>query len=92
MYKTPGDGIVGQPQVVEELLVVADQSGKFVGLDLLTGKPAGVGYQLRAKVAPAAAPVPYNTGWAFAPLTDRTVLLLSLAHLRHPLQEFPTLP
>jgi hypothetical protein len=81
-YPGKGDGIVGQPQVVDGLLLVAHRSGRFVGLDLATGKPLTPGYELKAKTAPAAAPVAFGKGRAFAPLTDGTVMLLSLKHLK----------
>jgi hypothetical protein len=48
----------------------------------------GAGYTLRANVAPAAAPV-FFAGRLFTPLTDRTILLLSVDHFRHPLLDMP---
>jgi outer membrane protein assembly factor BamB len=81
--------IVGQPQLVDGLLVLADQSGKFVALDPATGRPRGPGYRLRANVAPAASPVAFGDGRAFAPLTDGTVFLLPLDRLGDPLRGFP---
>jgi hypothetical protein len=74
--------IVGHPQLVGDRLLVADESGRFVGLDPATGQPRGNGYTLRASVAPAVAPVAFGADRAFAPLTDGTVLLLSLRHFR----------
>jgi hypothetical protein len=88
-YKSPGEEIVGQPQLIENILVVADEAGRFVGLDPATGRPRAPGYTLKASVAPAASPVAFGPGRAFAPLTDGTVLLLSLHHLRDPLADFP---
>jgi outer membrane protein assembly factor BamB len=81
--------IVGEPQLVEDLLVVAHQSGRFVGLDPATGRPRGPGFTLQASAAPAVSPVAFGPGRAFAPLTDGTVLLLSLQHLRDPFGAFP---
>ena len=53
------------------------------GIDPKTGKPFREdGYKLRANVGPAASPVPFGPGHAFAPLTDGTVLLLDLKQLR----------
>jgi hypothetical protein len=75
-------GIVGQPQLVGDCVLVADESGGFVGLDPATGEPRGKGYTLRASVAAAVAPVAFGPDRAFAPLTDGTVLLLSLRHFR----------
>jgi outer membrane protein assembly factor BamB len=74
--------VVGQPQLIEGLLVVADDSGRFVGLDPATGKPQGPGYTLKASVVPTASPVAFGPGRAFAPLSDGTVLLLPLDQLR----------
>jgi hypothetical protein len=81
-YGKPGEGIVGQPQVIGDQVVVALRTGRFVGLDPATGRPRGPGYALKGSVAPATTPVAFGTERAFAPLTDGTVLLLSLKHLR----------
>jgi hypothetical protein len=83
-FKCEGEALVGQPQMIEGMIVVADQSGRFVGLDPATLKPYGKGYKLLASVGPAASPVAFGPDLAFAPLTDGTVLLLSLAQLRQP--------
>lgn len=80
-YTTQGESIVGQPQLMEAMVVVADMGGRFVALDPASGKPRGRGQTLTGSVAPAAAPVPFGPGRAFAPLTDGTVLLLSLKGL-----------
>jgi outer membrane protein assembly factor BamB len=88
-YPSPGEGIVGQPQIADGLVLVADISGRFVALDPANGKPRGPGYQLRASVGPAAAPVGFGPGRAFAPLTDGTVLLLPLRPFREPLPGLP---
>jgi outer membrane protein assembly factor BamB len=81
VWKYAGQGIVGQPQMIDGVLVVADEAGRFVGLEPRIGKVLGE-YKLRANVAPAAPPVGFGPGRAFAPLTDGTVLLLSLDQLR----------
>jgi outer membrane protein assembly factor BamB len=88
-YVSPGEGIVGRPQLADGLVLVADVSGRFVALDPLTGQPRGPGYQLRASVGPAAAPVGFGPGRAFAPMTDGTVLMLPLHYLREPLPGMP---
>jgi hypothetical protein len=72
--------IVGEPQLIEGKLVVADQSGHYSFLDPKTGKDISPGYVLKASVAPAASAVAFGPHRAFAPLTDGTVLLLSLPH------------
>jgi hypothetical protein len=83
-YSIDGESIVGQPQVIEDMLVLAFQSGLFIGLDLKSGKAQGPGYTLRASVAPAATPVPYGRGIMFTPLSDGTALLLPVKHLHKP--------
>jgi outer membrane protein assembly factor BamB len=74
--------IVGEPQLVGDLLVVASLDGHFVGVDPETGDAQGPGYTLRANVAPSAAPVSWEEGLLFAPLTDGTVLLLPQSRLQ----------
>ena len=81
-YKTGGEAIVGEPQLIGPYLVVCNEGGQYVGLNPATGEPAGEGYRLRAAVAPAAAPVPFGKDRAFAPLTDGTLMLLSLDRLK----------
>jgi outer membrane protein assembly factor BamB len=81
-YESQGDAIVGQPQLIDAMLLVANQSGQFVGLDPKTGKPLGKGYTIRANVGPACSPVAFGKNQAFAPLTDGTILLLDLNQLR----------
>jgi outer membrane protein assembly factor BamB len=83
-YPIDGEVIVGSPQVIEDMLVLAFQSGRYVGLDLKSGAAKGPGYTLRASVAPAATPVPFSPGLMFTPLSDGTALLLPLKHLRKP--------
>jgi len=73
-----GEAIVGQPQQVGDLVVVADLAGKFISVDRQTGKRVGPGYVLRASVAPAAAPVMFGPDRLLAPLSDGTVLLLPI--------------
>jgi outer membrane protein assembly factor BamB len=88
-YDTGGPAVVGLPQVVEDLVVVADQGGRFVGLDPATGKKEAPGYQLKGSVVPAASPVAFGPQRVFAPLSDGTALLLTLDRLRHPLRKVP---
>jgi hypothetical protein len=84
VYRTPsGEAIVGMPQVVEGSIVVADQSGLYVGLDPLKGTAIGRGHQLKGSVAPASAPVGFGPGRLLAPLTDGTALLLQIERLRN---------
>jgi hypothetical protein len=79
-YPTQG-AVAGLPQLVEGLLVVADQSGKIVGLDPVSGEAAGAGYQLAGSVVPATSPVAFGPGRLFVPLSDGTAVLLELAKL-----------
>jgi outer membrane protein assembly factor BamB len=77
-----GDAIVGLPRLAEGMVVVADQSGRYVGLNPATGEPLGDGYALRGSVAPVATPVEFTKGRLLAPLSDGTVMLLSTKKLR----------
>jgi hypothetical protein len=81
-YATDGPAIIGQPQPIKDMLVMALQSGRYVGLNLHDGKPIGRGYTLRTSAAPATAPVPFGDERMFAPLTDGTALPLSLERVR----------
>jgi hypothetical protein len=82
-YATPGeDAIVGEPAVAGNLVVVADQSGLYVGVDVKTGKRIGPGYQLRGSIAPAASPMPFQKDRLLAPLSDGTLLLVTTERLR----------
>src|SRR5262249_4983448 len=64
--------LVGAPQLVGDLVVIADVAGQFLGLDAATGRLRG-SYVLRAQVTAAVAPVPIGSDRLFAPLTDGTV-------------------
>jgi outer membrane protein assembly factor BamB len=46
-FEAAGDGIVGQPQIVEGVVVVADLAGHFTGLNPATGNQQGKGYVSR---------------------------------------------
>jgi outer membrane protein assembly factor BamB len=81
-YTTSAGAIVGKPALVDGVLVVCDEGGQFAILDPKTGKQQGTGYKLKAAVAPAASPVAFGKSRIFAPLTDGTILLLSLEKLR----------
>jgi hypothetical protein len=77
-FSVTGDGIVGEPQLVNQLLIVADLSGKFIAINPETGKPSGKEYQLAAGAAPVATPVAFGSAEALLPLTDGTVFALPL--------------
>lgn len=83
-YSSEGAVLIGPPTQIENLLVVALQSGHYIGLDPETGQPKGRGYTLRTSAAPAATPMPFGAGLMFTPLSDGTALLLSLEHLGEP--------
>jgi tetratricopeptide (TPR) repeat protein len=74
--------IVGQPEMVEGLLVVADLQGNILGLDPTTGNPVGPGYRLKANEAPTTAPIAFGQGQVFMPLMDGTAVVLPLSKLR----------
>ena len=53
-YTTADKAILGEPRLTAGLLIVADEAGKFVGLDPTTGQTGGKGYALHGSIAPAA--------------------------------------
>jgi outer membrane protein assembly factor BamB len=81
--------VVGEPQLFDGVVVVADQRGEFHALSLNTGQPLGPGYTLKANAAATAAPVAFGANRLFVPLTDGTMLLLSRRHFQIPLRGFP---
>jgi hypothetical protein len=68
--------ILGVPSVVGSVVVVVDQSGRYTGLSLRTGREEGAGHSLRGSIAPASGAVPFQPGRLLAPLTDGTLMLL----------------
>ena len=81
-FSTDGPAIIGQPQWIEDMLVVALQSGRYIGIDPNSGQPKGPGYTLRTSAAPAATPMAFGAGRMFTPLSDGTALLLSVDLLK----------
>jgi len=77
-YRRPDAVLVGQPQLIDGVLLVADQAGRFVTLDPQTGKVGERAVHLQGSMAAVASPVAFGPGLAFAPLSDGTVLLLPL--------------
>jgi outer membrane protein assembly factor BamB len=77
-----GEPIVGQPQIVDDQLIVADQSGLIVALDLANGQPVGSGFTLSGSLSAAASPIGFGPNRLFVPLSDGTVLLPALEQLR----------
>jgi hypothetical protein len=69
--------VVGQPELVDGVLIVADRDGRFQGIDPWAKTFVGAGYVLEANVAAAAAPVPFGEDRLLVPLTDGTTLLLA---------------
>ncbi len=80
-YSVSGD-IVGQPEVIDGLIVLAEESGVYKALDPWTGKAVGPGYEIKGSIVPAASPVSFGSERLFAPLSDGTVMMLSLKQLR----------
>ena len=74
--------VVGQPECIDNMLVVADLQGNILGLDPRSGDPLGPGYRLKANEAPTATPLGFGTGQVFIPLMDGTAMVLPLAKLR----------
>jgi hypothetical protein len=83
-YEAPDHPILGEPQLVEGVLVVTDRAGQMVGLDPATGEADGPGYALRGSVGPMATPVGFDAKRLFVPLSDGTILLLPLDAVRKP--------
>jgi outer membrane protein assembly factor BamB len=81
-YRSGEAAVVGHPTLVNDLVVVADQGARVVALDSKTGQPVGPGYTLRADAVPAAAPVAYGKDRLLAPLSDGSVLVLTLDRLQ----------
>jgi hypothetical protein len=75
-FSFPAD-IVGLPEMVDGVLIVADLTGQIQGFDPRTARKVGDGYVLRADVAPAGTPLPFGPDRVFVPLTDGTMLLPS---------------
>jgi hypothetical protein len=73
-YAADGE-VVGQPQLIEGVLIVALRTGVFLGLDPATGQPKGDKLLAPGGVAPAISPVAFGPGRLFAPLADGTILL-----------------
>ncbi len=67
--------LVGRPRLIGGQIIVADDSGRIVGLNPTNGTPIGKGFQLPGSTAPAAGPVEFGAGRLFVPLSDGTVLL-----------------
>ena len=80
-YTMPGEGIVGQPRLIGDSIIMADVSGRFVALNPENGEEKGTGYTLSASAAPVASPIAFGTEEALIPLTDGTIFLLNLKQL-----------
>ena len=70
-----GAALVGRPRLVRDMVMVADESGRIVGLKPETGEPAGFDYQVPGSAAPTAEAAGFGKERLFVPLTDGTVLL-----------------
>jgi hypothetical protein len=81
-HKFAGAGIVGQPQLVDGLLLVADSSGHLSAFNPETHSQVGSDYLLKTSAAAAGTPVSFGTDTAIVPLTDGTLFLLDLKTFR----------
>lgn len=79
---TAAGAIVGQPQFAGGALLIADVTGRLVGLDPETGKPRGNGVTLSGTVVPAAAPAGFGDDAVLVPLSDGTVAVCPLSAFR----------
>jgi hypothetical protein len=70
------------------MVLVADQLGRFIGLDPTDGLAIGPGYTSQGNITPICSPVAFGPDRAFAPLADGTILLLALPRLRNPFAGF----
>jgi hypothetical protein len=82
-YQTKDEAkVVGVPRLAAGMVVVADQDGRYVGLDPETGKPVGPGHQLKGTIAPASGVATFHDDRLMAPLSDGTLLLLGVKRLK----------
>jgi hypothetical protein len=70
--------IVGEPQLIGDGFLIADQAGHYITVDAVTGQQRGNALQIRGSAGPATAPTAFGEDRAFVPLTDGTVMLLGL--------------
>ena len=75
----PAAAIVGRPQLVGGVIMLANLHGKITGIDPQTGKASGPADSLPAGVATAGAPVAFGPDRLFVPLSDGTVALVARA-------------
>ncbi|MGF1582159.1 MAG: PQQ-binding-like beta-propeller repeat protein, partial [Gemmataceae bacterium] len=66
--------IVGEPELIDGKLVVADIAGRVVVLNTTNGKIVKEVETLVPTAAPLTTPVEWSDGWAFIPLTDGTAV------------------
>ena len=71
-FETPGDGIVGKPQVIGDSIVVADRDGTIVALDPVTCKSRGPAFAIKMGGPAAATPVALGENQILVPLVDGT--------------------
>lgn len=76
--------IVGEPQLIDGLLIVADLDGNVRACDPATGRKVGEGYRLKANAPPAATPAPFGVGRMLLLLMDGTAMLLPLEKVKGP--------
>jgi hypothetical protein len=76
------DPIIGEPQPVGPMVVVADMSGAVFGLDVRTGQKSPKALALKGTVVATASPLACGPDRLFVPLSDGTIALPSLDTLR----------
>ncbi len=69
--------IVGRPQLVDGVIMLADLRGRLTAIDPQTGKPRGPSYSLPNGLAPSSAPMAFGPTRLFVPLTDGTAVLVA---------------
>ena len=94
IYESPGlDPLVGRPLLLDDKVIVVDQSGLYLALSEKTGQPLNRGdplergYQLIGSIAPATSPILLHPNRLLAPLSDGTLMLLGLDRLMPPVKK-----
>ncbi|MFN4261195.1 MAG: PQQ-binding-like beta-propeller repeat protein [Gemmataceae bacterium] len=78
---TAAADIVGYPHVIKRRLVVADRAGAIRLVDVETGKALGPGHIVSSIAVPTTAPIAFGTDHVFTPLSDGTLLILTVSDL-----------
>jgi outer membrane protein assembly factor BamB len=74
---TPSEpGIVGQPQAFGNLAIVAEQAGGYSWIDLTQDAKVVNRVAFKGHLTPASGATGLGATWAFAPLSDGTIMLI----------------